>query len=188
MNIDERITAVKDAFPKPPQIQSSDIPKIDLYMDQLVTYMDDNLSELKRDKEQPFVTKTMVNNYTKTKLLPPANKKKYKPDHIRHLSMIVQLKKLLSMQDIGKITAQVEQDDTLLYDVFLTAQQSAFAKIPETLDAAKDNCTTLGLSDQKTLAAIALQLVADAQSNILVAEHILDMIADKNDESRKKSQ
>ena len=188
MNIQKQLQKIKETFSSPLQIKSEDIPKIELYMDQLVTYMDDNLSLKKGSETNPFVTKTMVNNYTKTKLLPSGNKKKYKADHVRRLSIIVQLKKLLSMDNIGKITNQMEEDTTQLYDVFLQAQQESFHQIPIVLDHAYEKCNDMELTEEKIMGAIALQLVAEAQSRVLVAEHILDMIADKNKESRKKNQ
>ena len=58
-------------------INPEDIPNIDLYMDQVTTFMDEHLSSSKRFEEDKILTKTMINNYTKNNLLPPPEKKKY---------------------------------------------------------------------------------------------------------------
>lgn len=56
-------------------INPEDIPNIDLYMDQVTTFMDAHLEACKRTEEDKILTKTMINNYTKNNLLPPPNKK-----------------------------------------------------------------------------------------------------------------
>ncbi|KIR02866.1 hypothetical protein P261_01681 [Lachnospiraceae bacterium TWA4] len=81
-------------------ILPEDIPNIELYMDQVTTFMDSNLSSYKRYKDDKILTKTMINNYAKNKLLPPPNKKKYSKDHILLLIFIYYLKNILSISDI----------------------------------------------------------------------------------------
>ena len=58
------------------RINPSDIPAIDLYMDQVTTFMDTHLSASKRFGEDKILTKTMINNYAKNNLLPPPEKQK----------------------------------------------------------------------------------------------------------------
>ena len=58
-------------------IKPGDVPDIELYMDQVTTFMDSHLSDIKRYEDDKTLTKTMINNYTKNKLLPPPVKKKY---------------------------------------------------------------------------------------------------------------
>mgnify|MGYP000334617862 CR=1 FL=1 len=58
-------------------IKPEDIPNIDLYMDQVTTFMEEQLSSTKRYEDDKILTKTMINNYAKNNLLPPPNKKKY---------------------------------------------------------------------------------------------------------------
>ena len=58
-------------------IKPVDIPNIDLYMDQITTFMDEQLAASKRYESDKILTKTMINNYAKNNLLPPPSKKKY---------------------------------------------------------------------------------------------------------------
>jgi len=84
-------------------IMSEDIPNIDLYMDQVTTFMDKHLRSSKRYDDDKLLTKTMINNYTKNELLPPPNKKKYTKEHMFLLIFIYYFKNVLSMNDIQTI-------------------------------------------------------------------------------------
>ena len=84
-------------------IRPEDIPNIDLYMDQVTTFMDDQLASLKRFEDDKMLTKTMINNYTKNHVLPPPVKKKYSKDHMYMLIYIYYLKNMLSISDIKEI-------------------------------------------------------------------------------------
>ena len=84
-------------------IKPGDVPNIDLYMDQVTTFMDEHLSDIKRHEDDKILTKTMINNYTKNNLLPPPVKKKYSKEHIYVLTFIYYLKNILSISDIQKL-------------------------------------------------------------------------------------
>ena len=84
-------------------IKPGDVPNIDLYMDQVTTFMDEHLSDVKRYEDDKILTKTMINNYTKNDLLPPPVKKKYSKEHIYVLTLIYYLKNILSISDIQKL-------------------------------------------------------------------------------------
>ena len=84
-------------------IKPGDVPNIDLYMDQVTTFMDEHLSDVKRYEDDKILTKTMINNYAKNNLLPPPVKKKYSKEHIYVLTFIYYLKNILSISDIQKL-------------------------------------------------------------------------------------
>ena len=63
-------------------ITPEDVPSIELYMDQVTTFMDKQLENTKRFDSDKTLTKTMINNYTKNNLLPPPVKKKYSKEHM----------------------------------------------------------------------------------------------------------
>ena len=81
-------------------IAPEDIPSIELYMDQVTTFMDRYLSKNKRTEEDKTLTKTMINNYTKNDLLPPPNKKRYSKEHIILLIYIYYFKNVVTINDI----------------------------------------------------------------------------------------
>ncbi len=84
-------------------ILPEDIPAIELYMDQVTTFMEKELRGNKRNEDDKILTKTMINNYSKNDLLPPSNKKKYSKDHIILLIYIYYLKNFLSISDIQSL-------------------------------------------------------------------------------------
>ena len=81
-------------------IKPEDLPNIDLYMDQVTTFMEGQLSSTKRYPEDKVLTKTMINNYAKNSLLPSPEKKKYSRDHLLVLIFIYYFKNILSINDI----------------------------------------------------------------------------------------
>lgn len=81
-------------------VPPEDIPNIDLYMDQITTFLEEQLKNTKRYEEDKIFTKTMINNYSKNGLLPPSNKKKYSRNHMILLIYIYYLKSFLSISDI----------------------------------------------------------------------------------------
>lgn len=92
-------------------IDPDDIPEIDLYMDQLTTFMEDKLNANKRSEEDKTMTKTMINNYTKNNLLPPPDKKRYSKDHLIMLLYIYYLKNFVSITDIQTLLAPMNNND-----------------------------------------------------------------------------
>lgn len=80
-----------------------DLPNIELYMDQVTTFLEEQLQGTKRFEEDKIFTKTMINNYTKNHLLPPSNKKKYSRNHMILLIYIYYLKNFLSISDIKNL-------------------------------------------------------------------------------------
>ena len=81
-------------------IELQDIPEIDLYMDQVIQLFESKLSDQKRNEDEKILTKTMINNYAKGKLLLPIKNKKYSKEHIILMSLIYNLKGALSINDI----------------------------------------------------------------------------------------
>ena len=81
-------------------VHPGDIPNIDLYMDQVTTFMDEQLASTKRYKEDKILTKTMINNYAKNDLLPPPVKKKYSKEHVLLLIFIYYYKGIIPMNEI----------------------------------------------------------------------------------------
>lgn len=81
-------------------IKSVDIPNIDLYMDQVTSFMEKQLKSTKRNEEDKVLTKTMINNYAKNDLLPAPVKKKYSKEHLLLLTFIYYFKNVLTMKDI----------------------------------------------------------------------------------------
>jgi len=91
------------------RVKSDDIPNIDLYMDQVTTFMDDHLGLFRRNNTDKVLTKTMINNYSKYDLLPPTVKKKYTNDHVIMMLFIYYLKPILSITDIKELMVPIRE-------------------------------------------------------------------------------
>ena len=76
------LNSILESLSRIDYIHPEDIPNIDLYMDQVTTFMDTQLSSTKRYADDKILTKTMINNYAKNNLLPPPVKKKYSKNHL----------------------------------------------------------------------------------------------------------
>lgn len=90
-------------------IKPEEIPGIDLYMDQVTTFMEGHLSASKRHPEDKVLTKTMINNYAKNRLLPPPVKKKYSKEHLLMLTFIYYFKNIMSISDIQVLLGPVAE-------------------------------------------------------------------------------
>ena len=102
MTIDDKdmINSILESVSRIDYIKPEDIPNIDLYMDQVTTFMEEQLVTSKRYADDKILTKTMINNYAKNKLLPPPEKKRYSREHILMLIFIYYFKNILSINDI----------------------------------------------------------------------------------------
>ena len=103
-------------------IKLDEIPEIDLYMDQVIQLFESKLSEQKRKEDEKILTKTMINNYAKGKLLLPIKNKKYSKEHIILMSLIYNLKGALSINDIklslDKIINKSEEENYPLRELY----------------------------------------------------------------------
>ena len=108
-------------------ISLEEIPEIDLYMDQVIQLFENKYNDCKRNTEDKILTKTMINNYAKGKLLIPIKSKKYSKEHLILMSLIYNLKGGLSLGDIktclNPIINQYENGEEInlreIYKVYL---------------------------------------------------------------------
>lgn len=76
------------------------LPDFGLYMDQVIVLMEKALDGVLPRGE---LTKSMVNNYVKVRLIPRPAGKKYEREHLALLMMICILKQALSMEEIASL-------------------------------------------------------------------------------------
>lgn len=98
---DDLLNSILASLERIDNIKLDELPNIDLYMDQLTTFMDGRLRKTTRyPDDDKILTKTMINNYAKNDLLPPPVRKKYSRDHVILLLFIYYYKSILSINDI----------------------------------------------------------------------------------------
>lgn len=81
----------------------NELPEIDLYLDQVVNYLEKYIEKYNVNKDDKIITKTMINNYVKQGIMPAPTKKKYSREHVAYLIVICILKQVYSINDIGKL-------------------------------------------------------------------------------------
>ena len=89
------------------------LPDFSLYMDQVLSYMD---RQVIRFDEDDSLTAAMVNNYTKSGLVPRAEGKKYSREHLAYLTVICVLKRVMSTRDMDLLIREELQGDRPVQD------------------------------------------------------------------------
>jgi len=172
-------------------IPLEDIPNIDLYMDQVTTFMDKHLHSVKRFDEDKALTKTMINNYAKNELLPSPEKKKYTRDHLLLLTFIYYYKNVLSISDIKKLLQPITDKyfhgngSTTLEDIYSEVEafipqigDTVTADIQNKIESAKASFENVKSSDTEYLKLFSLvsMLCFDIYMKKQLVEAIVDTL------------
>ena len=160
--------------------QYEKLPDIDLYMDQVITYLERQLMTFSLSSMDKLITSSMINNYVKGEVIPAPNAKRYNKEHIALILEVCLLKKVLSISNIKEIldASYKDEDFTKTYNKFVT---DVATSLHEVSDLAKDKLDNIDTNDQKALLNLALSLGLKANAYILVAERIIDYIRIHND-------
>lgn len=139
-------------------IHVDQLPHIDLYMDQLTTFMDTYLSDTKRFQDDKVLTKTMINNYAKNNLLPSPVNKKYSDNHLLQLIYIYYMKNVFSIGDIETVLAPLTErfwgrDASIsfpeIYDKLFSYADSNVKQIQDELESKFKDASNMFHSDDK---------------------------------------
>ena len=202
VNNDEMLHKILDHISGMGYIKPEDIPNINLYMDQVTTFMEEHLAYSKRYKDDKILTKTMINNYAKNNLLPSPEKKRYTREHMLMLIFIYYFKNILSINDIqsllGPLTDRYfrSENDMNLTDIYNEVfsmekgELDALKKeLIERYDIAQGTFENAPKEDQdflKLFSFICL-LSFDVYVKKMMIEHLIDeMNLSSNEEKKKK--
>lgn len=139
------------------------IPSIPLYMDQVTGYLDEIFSDYKRNEEEKILTKTMINNYVKAKVIESPIRKKYSKDQIMQLIMIYKLKNVIQISEIEQILKDSTDD---MFDIFSNIEENVKENVK---DVVKDIDTSNRLE-------VILKLLLSANLQKKLAEVLIDEI------------
>lgn len=184
-------------------IRPDEIPNIDLYMDQITTFMEDHLNDVKRYSDDKILTKTMINNYAKNDLLPPPVKKKYSKDHMIMLIFIYYFKNILSIGDIQSLLTPLsekffQKEDTIsldkIYKEIYNYERSQMGDIARGISRSQRDSENLFSNvededDRKYLQLFSLvcMLSFDVFAKKHVIENVIDELNSLNHPADKKS-
>ena len=138
------------------QLKLEEIPELDLYMDQVTQLFDSKFNDSKRNEEDKALTKTMVNNYAKGKLLMSIKNKKYSKEHLILMSLIYNLKGGLSIGDIksslNKIVKTFEDGEEYpirdLYSLYLNQYNEDLDDVKKTIEKKFNNIENVVLNEK----------------------------------------
>lgn len=167
------------------------LPDIDLYMDQVITYMERQMDVFMNGENDKIITPSMINNYVKDKLIPRPVQKKYSKEHLSYLLTVCMLKQVLPIADISKlINSQTnKQQMSELYNNFCGVQDEALQavslRVKDTLEAANEkDC-------EDALSMLAMKLAVEANASRIAAERILYVLEQQkqktSNEGKKKA-
>lgn len=176
------------------EINISDIPCIDLYMDQVTSFFENKLEAQRRNDEDKILTKTMINNYTKAKILMPAKNKKYTRDHMILLALIYNLKQILSINDIDSLFSSffpkkeegLNEDIADIYQCFLKIKENENDNFTDYINKRLQMITEMSASlniEDKAMAEMfltVLTLINSANMKKRLAEKIIDQFFTKD--------
>lgn len=165
------------------RIELEEMPELDLYMDQVIQLFENKLSSLKRNDDEKILTKTMINNYAKDKLLQPITNKKYSRENILLLILIYNLKQSLSISDIKTLLYEIKDtnDDLIqFYNSFLNRTNSDF------IDFKNEISTVINENDAPdNLPLFILSLINKSNMYKKLAINLLDNNINKKDTPQK---
>ena len=156
------------------------LPDIGLYMDQVQTYIERQLSLFTKKDKDKLLTPAMINNYIKDSLIPRAESKKYSQTHVSLLIMIATLKQVLSMQDLKHLISdcRTAQQAEELYSHYLAGQKNDLVR---TSAEVLDRITAENLENDQMhefLRRLALDLSVEARNRILMSEKIIEFLSE----------
>ena len=156
------------------------LPDIDLYMDQVIGYLNRQLkNQCKDDREEgQILTPSMINNYVKSGLVTHPDRKKYVREHLAQLYMLCSMKQILTIPDASELIRRLSDDGHGIgevYDAFISDQHALNEGIALTIEGID------AVSSEYDLMKVAVGLVLNATAERIAAERIIALLR-ANDE------
>lgn len=190
MRYEEYIKKVLEEYRENGIIRSDEFPDMELYMDQAVLFLDRELQIYHKNPKEPVITKGMIGNYAKHRLMPRPVQKKYTKDHLLFLSLIFHLKSILPMNEISQLMkplmdnyeSEFEEriDVSRVYDgimdLFQQKKDMLRAEVEEDAAKIKKTLDWEGVADDDTteLFMIIATLAVRASAEKYLAQKLLD--------------
>ena len=156
------ITTLRDDIDSWEPVKWEGLPDIDLYMDQVVTYLRRQLALFQDDSEASLVTRSIINNYVKDGIVPRPVNKRYAREQLSALMMACVLKRVLPMQQVKQLLRPGDQES---YAAFSQGLKKALNREAEALER----------MEGESLQDLALDYALRAAANCLMADRLLSM-------------
>lgn len=150
------------------------LPPFDLYMDQVVTIINNYLS-IYSDAfgDTKGITQSMINNYVKLKIIPAPVKKKYSKIHLAYLIIVCILKQTLSISTIQNIIPlDLEEKDVMAtYNSFVLNHKKSYTYISENIKGIAENI--FANEKPERVADLIMQVASSANIFKMMSEIII---------------
>ncbi len=162
-----------------------ELPDIDLYMDQVVTFIEKHICVFPDEPSKKIITPSMVNNYVKLKLIPKPIKKRYNKVHLAYLIAISFLKQIVTIEKIRDgIMFQAEINGKKdAYNLFCEEQEKALKSIMTQIST-ETNCSVLDSKINPENLAVKTATLAFASK--IIAEKTVELQKNYNAEKTNK--
>lgn len=200
MNIDMEnlLDSIIESIGRIDYVRPADIPNIELYMDQVTTFMEEELQSTKRYESDKILTKTMINNYAKNNLLPPPIKKKYSKEHVLVLIFVYYFKNLLPIKDIEALlkpltaryfASDSEFDMKRIYEEVCRMEKGRIGELQESIrkayEISSDSYKDMQEEEREYLQMFAF--ICNLSFDVYVKKQIIEKLIDSfSSEERKK--
>ncbi|MEA5135880.1 MAG: DUF1836 domain-containing protein [Candidatus Fimivivens sp.] len=167
---------------KAAMIHVSDLPSLELYIDQVITLIDQGYAPNKRTPEEKPLTKMMINNYSKAGLVRPIKGKKYAKEHIVQMLIIYALKGTLSIGEIKSVLDALYIQPDFESGALFESYENALAKQEESLMSLQELLSSSKLLDDMEMtdrfaSLMAVCAMSEALSHLserMVAQYFSD--------------
>ncbi len=150
-----------------------ELPDIDLYMDQVVTFLEKQLYIFQNNTLDKQITSSMINNYVKGEVLPSPISKKYNREHLALIEEICTLKQVLSIADVKQIENDRYQDVTAKGEIFNEFNRLNNEKIEVSVSEAFKKLNDIDENDSSALISLATEFALTANAYINISKKIL---------------
>ena len=199
LNKEDILNSILESLSEMEPLSTSEFPGINLYMDQLTTFMDSHLAHTKRYADDKVLTKTMINNYAKNNILPSPDKKQYSSSHLVTLIFIYYFKNILSTTDIQKILDPIHEkyfdakdyNIKQIYEEILSIEKTSMetlkADITEKYEISLETFQDAPKEDREFLQQFTFicELCVDIYLKKLIVEKMIDELPDRTQKAKE---
>lgn len=172
-----------------------ELPDIDLYMDQLITFLEKQLYVFQTSSLDKQITPSMINNYVKGEVLKAPIAKKYNREHLALIEEICTLKQVLSIAEVKQIEDERYNGSEENIDVFTHFNNLNNEALEQAINETREKLNKIDNNNKDELIDLSMNLALIANAYITISKRILfytrvyedlEKIKEAKDKAKKK--
>lgn len=157
-----------------------EFPDFDLYMDQIMNYLERELRVFQTSSLDKVITSSMINNYVKGHVISAPIAKKYNREHLALINETCSLKQVLTISEIKQIL-DIEYDGNNNSTAFNNFKDISYNEFNNAIKASKDELDNIEDNDINSLTNLALRLSITANAYSTISKRLLFYIRKYNE-------